>query len=73
LLGAIHFELVNPARRSVAFKDAPTVAAARQARVQALVTFDEKHLLRNIAAASYIRAPVIWPRQAVVMAMTGKK
>jgi len=74
LFGAVHFEIVNPARRSVlsaarlvALKDAPIAAAARKARVQALVTFDEKHLLRNAALAGYIRAPVIRPQQAVEM------
>jgi len=79
LFGAVHFEIVNPARRSVvgaarlvAFKDAPIVAAAHKARVQALVTFDEKHLLRNPSLASYIRAPVIRPQQAVEMVRTGR-
>ena len=72
LFGAVHFEIVSPARRSVigaaqlvAFKDAPIVAAARKARVDALVTFDDKHLLRNAAPPDYIRAPVIRPQQAV--------
>ncbi len=75
LFDAIPFEVVNPARRSVvgaakrvALKDAPIVAAARKARVNALVTFDEKHLLRNVTLADYIRAPVIRPQQAVEMA-----
>jgi predicted nucleic acid-binding protein len=75
LLGAIPFEVVNPARRSVvgaarrvAIKDAPIVAAARKAKVNALVTFDEKHLLRNLALPSYIRAPVIRPQQAIEIA-----
>ena len=78
LFGAVHFEIVNPAQRSVvgaarlvAFKDAPIVAAARKARVHALVTFDEKHLLRNAVLASYIRAPVIRPQQAVEMVTKG--
>ena len=72
LFAAVHFELVNPARRSVlgatnhvAFKDAPIVAAARKARVSALVTFDEKHLLTMATLPRYIRAPVIRPQQAV--------
>ena len=75
LLGALSLEVVNPARRSVlgaarrvAHQDAPIVAAARKARVNALVTFDEKHLLRNTALPSYIRAPVIRPQQAVEIA-----
>ncbi len=75
LLGAIPFEIVNPARRSVvgaarrvALKDAPIVAAARKARVDALVTFDEKHLLRNPALPGYLRASVIRPQQAVEIA-----
>ena len=72
LFYAVPFEVVNPARRSVvgaarrfAVKDAPIVAAARKARVDALVTFDAKHLLNNPAVASYIRAPVIRPQESV--------
>jgi predicted nucleic acid-binding protein len=74
LFGAVHFEIVNPARRSVlgaanhvAVKDAAIVAAARKAKVSALVTFDEKRLLRNVTLASYLRAPVIRPQPAVEM------
>jgi predicted nucleic acid-binding protein len=74
LLGAVPFEVINPAQRSVvgaarrvAIKDAPIVAAARKAKVDGLVTFDERHLLRNPALAGYIRAPVIRPQQAVEM------
>lgn len=75
LLSAVPLEVVNPARRSavgaakrVAIKDAPIVAAARKAKVDALVTFDEKHLLRNAALPSYIRAPILRPQKAVEMA-----
>ena len=75
LLGAIPLEVVNPAPRSVvgaarrvALKDASIVAAARKAKVNALVTFDEKHLLKNPALPGYIRAPILCPQQAVEMA-----
>ncbi len=76
LLSAIPLEVVNPARRSVAgaarrvaIKDAPIVAAARKAKVDGLVTFDEKHMLKNPALPGYIRAPVVRPQQAVEMAL----
>jgi predicted nucleic acid-binding protein len=74
-LRAVPFEIVNPSRRSVvgaarhvAFKDAHVVAAARKAKVDTLVIFDEKHLLSNTALPKYIRAPVIRPQPAVEMA-----
>ena len=74
LLSAVPFEVVNPARRSVvgaarrvAIQDAPIVAAARKAKVDALVTFDEKHLLRNAALPGYVRAPILRPQQAMAM------
>jgi predicted nucleic acid-binding protein len=72
LLRAIQFETVNPTRRlvvgaakRVALKDAPIVAAARKAKVDALVTFDKKHLLGKPEIARYIRAEVIPPEAAV--------
>jgi predicted nucleic acid-binding protein len=71
-LAAVPFEIVSPARRSVvgaarrvAAKDAAIVAAARKARVDALVTFDAKHLLDNPVVTSYVWAPVVRPREAV--------
>jgi predicted nucleic acid-binding protein len=79
LVSAVHFEIINPARRAVlgaarrvAFKDAPIVAAARKARVRALVTFDEKHLLNNLELPAYIRAPVIRPQAAIEMVTAGR-
>ena len=79
LFSAVPFEVVNPAQRSVvgaarrfAFKDAPIVAAARKARVDALVTFDAKHLLNNPAVTSYIQAPVIRPQESVELLKKGE-
>jgi len=79
LFAAASFEVVNPARRSVvgaarrvAAKDAPIVAAARKARVDALVTLDEKHLLNNPALPAYIRAPLIRPAEAVAWLQSGQ-
>ena len=76
---AVPFEIVNPARRTVAgaarrvaAKDAPIVAAARKARVDALVTFDAKHLLNNPAVASYIRAFVLRPQESVELLKKGE-
>ena len=72
LLENIAFELVRPTKRQVlaaagivALKDAPIVAAARRARVDALVTFDQKHLLGRAAVAKYVRAPVLTPKAAL--------
>ena len=72
LLENIGFELVRPTKRQVlaaaaivALKDAPIVAAARRARVDALVTFDQKHLLGRAAIAKYVRAPVLTPKAAM--------
>ena len=77
-VAAVPFEVVNPARRSVvgaarrvAAKDAAIVAAARKAKVDALVTFDARHLLNNPVVASYIRAPVVRPQEAVEMLKGG--
>ena len=78
-LAAVPFESVSPARRSVvgaarrvAVKDAVIVAAARKARVDALVTFDARHLLNNAAAATYIRAPILRPQAALELLQAGR-
>jgi predicted nucleic acid-binding protein len=79
LFAAVPFEVVNPAQRSVigaarrvAVKDAVIIAAARKAKVDALVTFDAKHLLGNAAAARYIRAPILRPDEALEMLKAGR-
>ena len=78
-LAAVPFVIVNPSRRSVvgaarrvAIKDAVIIAAARKARVEALVTFDARHLLNNAAAASYVRAPILRPNEALEMVKAGR-
>ena len=78
-LSAVPFEVVNPARRSVvgaakrfAVKDAAIIAAARKAKVDALVTFDAKHLLNNPAVVSYIRAPVLRPQATLELLTMGR-
>ena len=53
--------LVKTASRAVELKDAPVVAAAKRARVEALVTFDHKHLLRPSEPAAFH-----WAHQAMV-------
>jgi predicted nucleic acid-binding protein len=57
--------LVKTASRAVELKDAPIVAAAKKAKVDALVTFDFKHLLRPPAPAACLKAPIITPQQAM--------
>jgi len=57
--------LVKTASRAVELKDAPIVAAAKRARVEALVTFDHKHLLRPPEPAVFLKAPIITPQEAM--------
>ena len=47
--------------------DAPILAAARKAKVDALVTFDRKHLLSKPALAVYIKCPIVLPDDAMKM------
>jgi predicted nucleic acid-binding protein len=56
---------VQAAARHVVLKDAPIVAAARKAKVDALVTYDRKHLLGKPEIAKYIGAVVVTPEDAV--------
>ncbi len=74
LIAAVPFETVNPAPRLIAaaarrfpITDAVILAAARKTRPAALVTFDEKHLLRNPAVAEFVRAPVLRPGPALAL------
>ena len=46
--------------------DAPIIAAAKQAQVDALVSFDRKHL-HTAAVSKFINAPVITAGQALEM------
>jgi predicted nucleic acid-binding protein len=72
LLTRMPLEVVTVTRRGVlaaakrvVLKDAPIVAAARKAKVEALVTYDRKHLLGKPEVAKYIRAQVITPEGAL--------
>lgn len=72
LIEAIPFEYVHPTKREVlsaakhtALKDAPIIAAARKAQVEALVTLDKKHLLEKQDVAKYAGIKVITPKKAM--------
>ena len=72
LVATVPFEVMTVTRRAVraaarvvVAKDAPVVAAAKKARVDALVTYDRKYLLGKPEVAKYIRAKVITPDEAV--------
>jgi predicted nucleic acid-binding protein len=77
IVANIPFVFVRPTKREVraatkyvALEDAPIVAAARKAKVEFLVTFDQKHLLGRPNIAKYVRAAVLTPKE--VMAQLGK-
>ena len=72
LLATVPFEIVTVTRRAVrsaervvAAKDAHVLAAAKKAKVDALVTFDRKHLLGKPGVAKYIKAKVVPPDEAI--------
>jgi len=73
LMTTLPWEIVEPTKGQVLaaakyvedINDAPIIAAARKAKVQALVTFDRKHLLGKPAIATYLRAQVLTPREAL--------
>lgn len=56
---------VQEAMKVVVPKDAPILAAARIARVNALVSFDKKHLLGNPELEIYLNAPILTPDEAI--------
>ncbi len=72
IVANVHFEFVRPMKRDVlaatkhvALKDAPIVAAARKAKVDFLVTLDQKHLLNRPDLAKYVRAAIVTPKAAI--------
>lgn len=72
IVANIPFGFVRPTKREVraatkyvALKDAPIVAAARKAKAELLVTFDEKHLLGRPDVAKYVRAAIVTAKEAV--------
>jgi predicted nucleic acid-binding protein len=73
LMTKLPWEMVEPTKGQVLtaakyvedINDAPIIAAARKAKVQALVTFDRKHLLGRPTIATYLRAKVLTAREAV--------
>ncbi len=56
---------VREAERHVVQKDAPIVAAARNAKVDYLVTFDKKHLLDHPDLVKYVGAEIVTPREVI--------
>jgi predicted nucleic acid-binding protein len=56
---------VKDAMKVVVPKDAPILAAARNARVDVLVSLDKKHLLGHPELESYLNAPILTPAEAI--------
>ena len=74
LLIALPFELVQPlkeevleAAKYVALKDAPIVAAAKKAKVDLLITMDQKHLLGKPELADFAGVEIVTPKEAVAI------
>lgn len=73
LLEIVPFEIVDPLREEVlkaaqiiALKDAPILAASRKAKVDLLVTLDQKHLLGKPDIARYAGMEITTPKEAVL-------
>ena len=74
-----HWTIIDPTREEVIaaipttpdIADAPIVAAAKKAGVDAPVTFDRRHLIRQ-SVADYIGAVVTTPDQIVKRVRAGK-
>lgn len=65
-------EVLSAAER-VVLKDAPILAAARKAKVKMLVTLDRKHLLGKPELSTYLGAPIVTPKDAIIeLHKTGK-
>ncbi|MEW5873375.1 MAG: hypothetical protein AB1894_29210 [Chloroflexota bacterium] len=67
----VPFEVVDPPRHAiieaanlVALKDAPILAAAKAASVNALVTLDQRHLLDRPELEVFIAAQILRPKEA---------
>lgn len=56
-------DILRSAKR-VALKDAPIIAAAKKAKVIALVSLDKKHILDHPKLEDYINAPILTPKEA---------
>lgn len=56
---------VLAAKRHVALKDAPIIAAAKRAKVDLLVTLDKKHLLGKPELSEYAGVDIVTPQEAV--------
>ncbi len=72
ILDNLQIELVKPttpqvlaAAKHVDMKDAPIIAAVKRAKVDLLVTLDQKHILRRPGLAKYSGASIVTPREAV--------
>ncbi len=67
----IPFEIINPSKSAVieaasvvALKDAPILAAAKAARVGALVSLDKRHLLDRPELEKFISGKILRPKEA---------
>ena len=74
LLITLPYELVRPSKEEVlesaihvALKDAPIVAAARKAKVDLLVTMDQKHILGKPELANYAGLQIVTPKEAMAI------
>ncbi len=71
------FEIINPTTQAVieavavvALKDAPILAAAKAASVDALVTLDKRHILDQPELEKFISALILRPKEAYDWIMT---
>lgn len=78
LITTIPFENVHPSREEVlaattvvVTKDAPIVAAAKLAGVDALVTMDKKHLLNHPEIEIFAQTKVWTPKEAYELFISG--
>ena len=74
LLVALPYDTVQPvkeevlgAAKHVALKDAPIVAAAKKAKVDLLITMDQKHLLGKPELADFAGVEIVTPKEAVAI------
>lgn len=52
------------AAKKTVLKDAPIIAAAKKAKVTMLVSLDKKHILGRPDLETYIKAPILTPKEA---------
>jgi predicted nucleic acid-binding protein len=76
IFNLLPFEITKPTREDVqeatqivALKDAPIPAAAKIAKVDVLVTLDQRHLLDRPELETFIAGQILRPREAYEWAM----